>query len=165
MSCQKGVTSRHHINRDWVTKVHTNIQWVLWTTLISIMILCRFFCLEFLKHSKRHVPVAETQAKRENFDLGFMILKVHYGPLHVLWRVSFGCWVTWSISSWQKYFKSVYFPKAEWWLAELLFLSLNNWGLNFLQNELARLMLWSIFSFKNLQDWKVISFLSFSGER
>ena len=23
------------------------------------------------------------------------------GPLHLLWQVSFGCWVTWSISSWQ----------------------------------------------------------------
>ena len=31
------------------------------------------------------------------------------GPLHVLWQVSFGCWVTWSISSWQKYYKSVFF--------------------------------------------------------
>ena len=34
------------------------------------------------------------------------------GPLHVLWQVSFGCWVTWSISSWQKYYKSVFFPKV-----------------------------------------------------
>ena len=25
-----------------------------------------------------------------------------WGPLHVLWQVSFGCWVTWSISSWKK---------------------------------------------------------------
>ena len=33
------------------------------------------------------------------------------GPLHVLWQVSFGCWVTWSISSWQEYYKSVFFPK------------------------------------------------------
>ena len=34
------------------------------------------------------------------------------GPLHVFWQVSFGCWVTWSISSWQKYYKSVsFFPK------------------------------------------------------
>ena len=54
------------------------------------------------------------------------------GPLRVVWQVSFGCWVTWSISSWQEYYKSVFFPKAEWWLAELIFLSLNNWGLNFL---------------------------------
>ena len=54
------------------------------------------------------------------------------GPLHVLWQVSFGCWVTWSISSWQKYYKSVFFPKDEWLIAELLFLSLYNWGLNFL---------------------------------
>ena len=60
----------------------------------------------------------------------------HLGPLHVLWQVSFGCWVTWSISSWQKYHKSFFFPKDDWWVAELLFLSLNNWGLNFLQNPL-----------------------------
>ena len=33
-----------------------------------------------------------------------------------------------------EYYKSVFFPNAEWWVAELLFLSLNNWGLNFLQN-------------------------------
>ena len=32
--------------------------------------------------------------------------KTHYGPQHVLWQVSFGCWVMWSISSWQKYYKS-----------------------------------------------------------
>ena len=62
----------------------------------------------------------------------------HLGPLHVLWQVSFGSWVTWSISSWKKYYKSVYFSKAEWWKTELLFLSLNNWGLNFLQNECSQ---------------------------
>ena len=28
--------------------------------------------------------------------------------------------------------------QAEWWVAELLFLSLNNWGLNFLQNECSQ---------------------------
>ena len=32
-------------------------------------------------------------------------------------------------------YNSVFFSKVEWWIAELLFLSLNNWGLNFLQNE------------------------------
>ena len=32
-------------------------------------------------------------------------------------------------------YNSVFFSKVEWWEAELLFLSLNNWGLNFLQNE------------------------------
>jgi hypothetical protein len=60
------------------------------------------------------------------------------GPLHVLWQVSFGCWVTWSISSWQEYYNSVFFAKAQWWKAKLLFLSLNNWGLNFLQNECSQ---------------------------
>ena len=34
-----------------------------------------------------------------------------WAPPHVLWHVSFGCWVTWSISSWQEYYKSVFFPK------------------------------------------------------
>ena len=33
----------------------------------------------------------------------------HLGPLHVLWQVSFGCWVTWYISSWQENYKSVFF--------------------------------------------------------
>ena len=35
--------------------------------------------------------------------------------------------------------------QAEWWVAELLFLSLNNWGLNFLQNKC------SLFFWYNLQ--------------
>ena len=50
-------------------------------------------------------------------------------------EVSFWCWIKWSISSWHNSYMSVFFPKAEWWVAELLFLSLNNSGLNFLQNE------------------------------
>ena len=40
-----------------------------------------------------------------------------YGPLHVLWQVSFGCWVRWSISSWQEYYQSVFFPK---WMKRLI---------------------------------------------
>ena len=46
----------------------------------------------------------------------------HLGPLHV---VCFGCWFTWSISSWQEYYKSHFFPKAEWWVAELFFFCLS----------------------------------------
>ena len=38
--------------------------------------------------------------------------KFNWGPLYVLWQVSFGWWVMWSISSWQKYYKSAFFPKA-----------------------------------------------------
>ena len=41
----------------------------------------------------------------------FEALVNYLGPLHVLWQVSFGCWVMWSISSWQKYYKIVFFPK------------------------------------------------------
>ena len=37
----------------------------------------------------------------------------HVGPPHVLWEVSFGFWVTWSISSWQENYKSVFFPKLQ----------------------------------------------------
>ena len=29
--------------------------------------------------------------------------QIYLRPPHVLWQVSFGFWVTWSISSWQKY--------------------------------------------------------------
>ena len=40
-----------------------------------------------------------------------MLMKNNWASPHVLWQVSFGFWVTWSISSWQKYYKSVFFPK------------------------------------------------------
>ena len=39
-------------------------------------------------------------------------------PPHVLWQVSFGCWVTWSISSWKEYYKSVFFPKWRKWMVK-----------------------------------------------
>ena len=42
------------------------------------------------------------------------------------------------LSQADKYYMSVFFPKVEWWVAELLFLSLNNWSLNFLQNEFSQ---------------------------
>ena len=35
-------------------------------------------------------------------------------------------------------YNSVFFSKVEWWVVELLFVSLNNWGLNFLQNEFSQ---------------------------
>ena len=87
------------------------------------------------------------------------------GPLHVVWQVSFGCWITWPISSWQNSYKSVFFPKAEWWV----FLNDNIcsytkkaiWHLAIWQNWYV---LWSILSFKNLQDWKVNIFFRFSGK-
>jgi hypothetical protein len=74
------------------------------------------------------------------------------GPLHVLWKVSFGCWVTWSISSWQECYKSVFFFN----FTKLQFL--NDKIYSFPQkNYLALGNL--ILSFKNLQDWKVNTFL------
>ena len=84
------------------------------------------------------------------------LLKKGYGPQHVLWQVSFGCWVTWSISSWQEYYKSVFFT---------ILLNFNFWIVKYTvipkKTYLALANL--ILSFKNLQDWKVNSLLSFSG--
>ena len=34
-------------------------------------------------------------------------------PPHVLWEVSIGFWVPWSISSWQENYKSVFFPELQ----------------------------------------------------
>ena len=116
--------------------------------IIEVLKMCFFLC-HFLSREKIW----------ENWDIFFLekpfpwLLKIFdlrsdtnifrwstsvLGPLHVLWQVSLGCWVTWSISSWQKYYKSVFFPKDEWCVAELLFLSLNNWSLSFLQNECSQ---------------------------
>ena len=43
------------------------------------------------------------------FTFSIILLGFYLGPLHVLWQVSFGCWVTWSISCWQEYYKSFFF--------------------------------------------------------
>ena len=91
--------------------------------------LLRFDNSYFLLSFFGYIMWFKSQQQKANTDIG---------PLHVIWQVSFGCWVTWSISSWQKYYKTGFFPKDEWWVAELIFLSLNNWGLNFLQNECSQ---------------------------
>ena len=85
-------------------------------------------------------PVCEHKINKlcTSCGLYFTNVTTFIGPLHILWQVSFGCWVTWSISSWQKYHMSVFFPKVEWWVAELIFLSLNNWGLKFQQNKCSQ---------------------------
>ena len=44
-----------------------------------------------------------------------------YGPLHVVCQVSFGFWVTWSISSRQEYYKSFFLPKSSDQLQNLFF--------------------------------------------
>ena len=63
----------------------------------------------------------------------------------MLWKVSFGCWVTWSISSWQKCYKSVFFFN----FTKLQFL--NNKIYSYTKNNylaLGNLVFWSISSFK-----------------
>ena len=52
----------------------------------------------------------------------FLPSNKHWGPLHIVWQVFF--WLlnhVWFISSWQNFYKSVFFPKAEWSVAELSF--------------------------------------------
>ena len=45
----------------------------------------------------------------------------HCGPLYVFWQVSFGCWITWCISSWQKSLYECLLTQAEWWVAGFFF--------------------------------------------
>ena len=42
-----------------------------------------------------------------------LVFAIALGPSHVLWEVSFGFWVTWTISSWQENYKSVFFPNLQ----------------------------------------------------
>ena len=58
-----------------------------------------------------HTFHSSCQLGLTKFHLGKDTFK---GPLHVVWHVSFGCWITWFISSWQNSYNSVFFPKAEW---------------------------------------------------
>ena len=41
--------------------------------------------------------------------------ETYWGPLRVVQQVSFGCWITWSISSWQNPYNRVLFGQAEFW--------------------------------------------------
>ena len=52
------------------------------------------------------------------------------GPPHVLWQVSFGFWVTWSISSWQQIKRVFSFP------------SFNFWMINYSYKQKSYLQLW-----------------------
>ena len=58
--------------------------------------------LNFSAHRRTCVCMKETKTRHYGYSFDLC-------PLHVLWQVSFGCWVTWSISSWQEYNKSVFF--------------------------------------------------------
>jgi hypothetical protein len=83
------------------------------------------------------------------------------GPLHVLWQVSFGCWVTWSISSWQKYYKIVFFSQSWFWMIKFTFIPIKLFG----TWQFDKIDVLVDFIIQNWQDWKVNIFLSFSGER
>ena len=66
-------------------------------------------------------------------------------PPHVLWQVSFGWWFTWSISSWQKCYKSVFFfnfTKLQFLKHKIYSYTENNYL------ALGNLVFWSISSFK-----------------
>ena len=106
---------------------HLNLCWKKnWSWILILMLLC-FWIVSFVKTTKTkqsHVlfsPNNWHQRVTYFSDAVFNYKRMKnrtgkYGPLYVLWQVSFGCWVTWSILSWQKYYKGVFFPKAvfEW---------------------------------------------------
>ena len=81
----------------------------------------RFFC-SFFGHRKSedlHCLIwknGNTSTKRQETKDRFLFPLFGHSPLHVLWQVSFGCWVTWSISSWQRYYKSVLFSQSCFWM-------------------------------------------------
>ena len=62
-------------------------------------------------------------------------------------------------SSWQKYHMSVFFPKVEWWVAELLFLSLDSWGLKMNALNLLRFTShqknWEKCKLFNVTNWMI----------
>ena len=97
-----------------------------------------------------HRIVIDWLAKLELFLLVYILYyRVLY--IHVLWQVSFGCWVTWSISSWQEYYKSVLFPKSEWWVAELLFLYVLKYIRTSVSNRPIKCVPTLLFSIKKIQ--------------
>ena len=74
--------------------------------------------------SETYFSISTFSRKNSNLRVGFIlhlfafyfIYISIYGPLHVLWQVSFGSWVSWSISSWQKNYKSVLFYQTCFWM-------------------------------------------------
>ena len=46
---------------------------------------------------------------------------LYLGSLHVVWQVSLGCWITWSISNWHNPYNRVSFGQAEFFWQTLFF--------------------------------------------
>jgi hypothetical protein len=67
-----------------------------------------------------------------------------------------------SHSSWQKYYKSVFFSQSCFWMIKFTVIPKTHY---LALGNLAKLIFWLILWFKNLQDWKVNIFLSISGEK
>ena len=63
-----------------------------------------------------------------------LAVNILLGPLHVIRQVSFGCWITWSISSWQNSYKSFFYPKTD--LYQKNYLARSQWyfGMKLVQN-------------------------------
>ena len=87
------------------------------------------------------------------FSYGTIIL-LDRAPPHVLWQVSFGFWVMWSISSWLEYYKIVFFPKLKFLNDKLqlhpkkLFGNMAKLFWSFYYSKVCKLETWSYF--KNL---------------
>ena len=91
---------------------------------------------------------------KDHFIVFKEVFSENWGPPHVLWEVSFGFWVTWSISSWQENYKSVFFPKLQFLNDKLqlypkkLFGNMAKLFWSFYYSKVCKLETWSYF--KNL---------------
>ena len=65
----------------------------------TVLDLTRFFSLNINTVSWFNTEIFGTPT---NFGYNVLVRITWLGPLHVLWQVSLGCWVTWFISSWQE---------------------------------------------------------------
>ena len=83
------------------------------------------------------------------------------GSLHVVWQVSFGCWITWCISSWQNSYKSVFFPKAEWWVSSRTSFSVSQQLRPELSAEWILSILSDVFHKKNWEKYLLFNLANF----
>ena len=101
-----------------------NLSWALCSSSMYAMLLCTYQCQlgygisSMVGHNYFRLLAKNLHRSSKCSLTGFFWLLSHVIYLK-LTKVLYDCLPS----------------QAEWWVAELLYLSLNNWGLNFVQNE------------------------------
>ena len=103
--------------------------------------------LHYISNMHKKNMILEIKALENAVTMGY--IQLDYGPLHVLWQVSFGCWVTWCISSWQEYYKSVIFFN----FTKLLFL--NDKIYSYTKKTIWHLAIWQNWCFGQFYHSKI----------